>query len=163
MCLVTQPHRRERTFRFPLLPQFVGFELVGRVGRDRTKPGLGPVRDRLEYVPAVFSDDVAEIARQRRPAEYRPRVNHGFTGILIPGDDLAFAAIIFGGIEQIAGLPPHQEFGAPCLDDVVAPAPRRGFLGHLFRKLRQREDLAPHPPGDFDLIGIRADAERNCQ
>ena len=96
-----------------------------------------------------------ESDRLRTP-QHRPQT-------LIPGDDLAFAAIIFRRIEQITGLSPHQEFRAPRLDDVVAPAPRRGFLGQLLRKLREREDLAPDPPGDFDFIGIRTDAERYRQ
>src|SRR5579871_4896194 len=71
----------------------------------------------------------------------------------IPGDDLAFAAIDVCVVQQRTGAPPHQEFRPAKTDRVAAPAPWRGLAG-LVLQLRQREDIAPHLPGDCDLACV---------
>ena len=81
----------------------------------------------------------------------------------IPRDDLALALVNICGVEQIAATPPHQKFRPPRPDRVVAPAPRRGFARLVFRQLRKREDVAPHPPGGCDLVAVGTHAQRNGQ
>src|SRR6266700_2765521 len=76
-------------------------------------------------------------------------------------DDLALALVNVRRVKQIAATPPHQKFRPPRPDRVVTPTPRRGFARLVFRQLRQREDVAPHPPGGCDLVAVGTYAQRN--
>jgi hypothetical protein len=81
----------------------------------------------------------------------------------IPRDDLAFALMNIRWIERIAAAPPYQKLRAPGADRAVAAAPGGGLAHFVFRQLRKREDLAPHPPGGRDLFAVGTDAERDRQ
>ena|SRR5205823_747425 len=81
----------------------------------------------------------------------------------IPCDDLALALVNVRGVEQIAATPPHQKFRPPRPYRVVTPTTRRGFVRLVFRQLRKREDVAPHPPDGCDLVAVGTHAQRNGQ
>src|SRR4051812_30256305 len=79
----------------------------------------------------------------------------------IPCDDLAFAVVNVGRVEQVAGAAADQKFRAAGTDRVVAAAPGGRFASLVFRQQRQRKDIAPDLPRGSDLFGIGTDTERN--
>src|ERR1700737_2010265 len=81
----------------------------------------------------------------------------------VPRDDLVLALMNIRRIEQVTGAAADQKFRTPCADDVMAPAPHRGFARLVFRQQRKVEDIAPHLPGGREFLAVEASAKRDVQ
>jgi 4-hydroxybenzoate polyprenyl transferase len=125
---------------------FAGVDRACRIRRASDLADQASGHQRSRFVPADFQ------VQPRCGAVAVCRIARGCGDAgrgLIPGDDLAFALMDVGGVEQVAAASPHQEFRTPGPDRIVPPPPRAPVRGHGLRataEARRCRSTSARPP-----------------